>query len=156
MQPIKERLMTILLDSTDPDWLKDMANSYEKGGLAKVVGCNVALQLPLVDARVQKTMHSLIQNKIIKHKFDHAWIMRLIDEGKVRELSMFESVNSYRGYMGELDIDGVAGVSTLSKYYNTVDGEFPNWTFSDKNDNFERLRRINVARCFLAAFVKGT
>lgn len=147
--------MTIYLDSTDAEWLKDMAHSYEKGGLAKVVGCDATLQLPLVDARVEKAMHSLIRNKNIKHKFDHAWIMRLIDEGKIRELSMFESVNSYRGYMGELDIDGVAGVSTLSKYYNYVDGEFPNWTFSDTKDNHERLRRINVARCFLAAFIKG-
>ena len=79
----------------------------------------------------------------------------VIDEGEIKELSMFESVNSYRGYMEELGIDGVAGVSTLSKYYNTVDGKFPNWTFSDTNDNYERLRRINVARCFLAAFIKG-
>jgi len=147
--------MTIFLESTDADWLKDLAYSYEKGGIAKVVGCNVTLQLPLVDARVQKAMHSLIRDKVIKHKFDHAWIMRLIDEGVIKELSMFESVNSYRGYMEELGIDGVAGVSTLSKYYNTVDGKFPNWTFSDTNDNYERLRRINVARCFLAAFIKG-
>ena len=108
--------MTIFLESTDADWLKDLAYSYEKGGIAKVVGCNVTLQLPLVDARVQKAMHSLIRDKVIKHKFDHAWIMRLIDEGEIKELSMFESVNSYRGYMEELGIDGVAGVSTLSKY----------------------------------------
>jgi hypothetical protein len=92
---------------------------------------------------------------LVKHKYDHAWIMHLIDEGGIKGIEPFYSEKSYINYMHELGIDEVAGVSTLNQYYNTVSGCFPNWTFSDTQDNFERLRRVNVARNFVVGFVKG-
>lgn len=147
--------MTIILDPTDPEWKKRIAYSYEEGEIAKVVECDTTLQLPSVDARVQYVMNSLNQNNVIRKKYDHAWIMHLIDEGMIKELQPFYSENSYRRYMQELGVEGVAGVSTLNQYYNTVSGSFPNWTFSDTADNYERLRRVNVARCFCAAFKKS-
>ena len=147
--------MTIILDPTDPEWKKRIAYSYEEGEIAKVVECDTTLQLPSVDARVQYAMNSLNQDNVIKKKYDHAWIMHLIDEGMIKELQPFYSENSYRRYMQELGVEGVAGVSTLNQYYNTISGSFPNWTFSDTADNYERLRRVNVARCFCAAFKKS-
>ena len=147
--------MTIILDPTDPEWKKRIAYSYEEGEIAKVVECDTTLQLPSVDARVQYAMNSLNQDNVIKKKYDHAWIMHLIDEGMIKELKPFYSENSYRRYMQELDVEGVASVSTLNQYYNTVSGSFPNWTFSDTADNYERLRRVNVARYFYAAFNKS-
>ncbi len=147
--------MTIILDPTDPEWKKRIAYSYEEGEIAKVVECDTTLQLPSVDARVQYAMNSLNQDNVIKKKYDHAWIMHLIDEGRIKELQPFYSENSYRRYMQELGVEGVAGVSTLNQYYNTISGSFPNWTFSDTADNYERLRRVNVARCFCAAFKKS-
>ena len=147
--------MTIYLDPTDPEWKKRIAYSYEEGDIAKVVECDATLQLPSVDVRVQNAIKCLNRDKIIRKKYDHAWIMHAIDEGKIKEISPFYSVNSYRGYMNELGIEGVAGVSTLNQYYNTVSGCFPDWTFSDTTDNYERLRRVNVARRFCSAFWKG-
>lgn len=147
--------MTIILDPTDPEWKKRIAYSYEEGEIAKVVECDTTLQLPSVDARVQYAMNSLNQDNVIKKKYDHAWIMHLIDEGRIKELQPFYSENSYRRYMQELGVEGVAGVSTLNQYYNTISGSFPNWTFSDTADNYERLRRVNVAMCFCAAFKKS-
>ena len=147
--------MTIILDPTDPEWKKRIAYSYEEGEIAKVVECDTTLQLPSVDTRVQYAMNSLNQDNVIKKKYDHAWIMHLIDEGRIKELPPFYSENSYRRYMQELDVEGVASVSTLNQYYNTVSGSFPNWTFSDTADNYERLRRVNVARYFYAAFNKS-
>ena len=147
--------MTIILDPTDPEWKKRIAYSYEEGEIAKVVECDTTLQLPSVDARVQYAMNSLNQDNVIKKKYDHAWIMHLIDEGMIKELQPFYSENSYRRYMQELGVEGVAGVSTLNQYYNTISGSFPNWTFSDTADNYERLRRVNVAMCFCAAFKKS-
>ena len=129
--------MTIILDSTDPEWIKSQAYFYEKGNMAKVVECDATLQLPSVDVRVQNAMNCLIHDNIIKHKYDHAWIMHLIDEGGLK------------------GINGVASVSTLNQYYNTVSGCFPNWTFSDTKDNDERLRRVNIGNRFRVAFVKG-
>ena len=147
--------MTIILESTDPEWIKGQAFFYEEMHMAKVVECHATLQLPSVDAKVKNAMYCLIHDKVIKNKYDHAWIMRLIDEGIIEGLPMFDSVNSYCEYMNELEVDGVAKVSTLSQYYKTVSGNYPEWTFSDTNDNFERLRRVNVARRFLVAFTKG-
>lgn len=146
--------MTIILDPTDPEWKKRIAYSYEEGNIAKVVEGDATLQLPSVDARVQYAMNCLNQENVIRKKYDHAWIMRLIDEGEIKEISPFYSENCYRGYMHELGIEGVAGVSTLNQYYNTVSGKFPNWTFSDTTNNYERIRRVNVARRFYAAFMK--
>lgn len=147
--------MTIILDSTDPEWIKSQAYFYEKGNMAKVVECDATLQLPSVDARVQNAMNCLIHDNIIKHKYDHAWIMHLIDEGGIKGIEPFYSEKSYINYMHELGINGVASVSTLNQYYNTVSGCFPDWTFSDTNDNDERLRRVNIGNRFRVAFVKG-
>jgi hypothetical protein len=147
--------MTIILDSADPEWIKSQAYFYEKGDMAKVVECDATLQLPSVDARVQNAMYCLINDGIIKHKYDHAWIMHLIDEGGIKEIEPFYSEKSYINYMHELGINGVPGVSTLNQYYNTVSGCFPDWTFSDTKDNDERLRRVNIGNRFRVAFVKG-
>ena len=148
--------MTIILDSTDTE--EHQATIRFLGELwddAEVVECNATLQLPSVDARVQYAMNCLNQENVLRKKYDHAWIMHLIDESIIKELKPFYSENSYRGYMHELGIEGVAGVSTLNQYYNTVSGSFPNWTFSDTTDNFERLRRVNVAWRFCSAFTEG-
>jgi hypothetical protein len=49
----------------------------------------------------------------------------------------------------------VAGVSTLSEYYNKVSGDYPNWEFTDTDNRNERLRRINVAGMFYSAYLNG-
>lgn len=147
--------MTVIFDSTDTEKQKTIMRGFHVWENASIVECDTTLQLPSVDARVQYAMNSLNQDNVIKKKYDHAWIMHLIDEGRIKELQPFYSENSYRRYMQELGVEGVAGVSTLNQYYNTISGSFPNWTFSDTADNYERLRRVNVARCFCAAFKKS-
>lgn len=147
--------MTIFLEPTDKDEEKSLARVYESWGKAKVVECDAILQLPTVDARVQAAIQCLEKEGTIKRKYDHAWIMRFVDEGKIKGLSPFYSEGCYIRYMNELGIKGVAGISTLNQYYNTVEGEYPNWTFTDTNDNGERIRRVNVVRRFLTVFLRG-
>ncbi|WP_143025593.1 hypothetical protein [Prevotella sp. tc2-28] len=130
------------------DWLR----CGQKMGWVKVVEQVSSLQLPDIDLRMQKIFHELEAKKIIKHKYDYAWIMQLIDEKKIEEVAPFKTVPSFRSYLLQLGIE-VAGVSTLSQYYNTVTGDYPNWEFTDTDNRGERLRRINVAGKFYAAYL---
>lgn len=124
----------------------------QKLGWVKAVERVSSLQLPDIDLRMQKIFHELEAKKIIKHKYDYAWIMQLIDEKKIEEVAPFKTVPSFRSYLLQLGIK-VAGVSTLSQYYNTVTGDYPNWEFTDTDNRSERLRRINVAGMFYAAYL---
>lgn len=80
--------------------------------------------------------------------------MQLIAEEKIKEVAPFKTVPSFRSYLLQLGIR-VAGVSTLSEYYNKVSGDYPNWVFTDTDDRGECLRRINVAGMFYAAYLKS-
>lgn len=132
------------------DWLR----CGQKMGWVKVVEQVSPLQLPDIDRRMQKIFHELEEEKVIKHKYDYVWIMQLIAEKKIEEVAPFNSVPNFRSYLLLLDIK-VAGVSTLSQYYNTVSGDYPNWEFTDTDDRGECLRRINVAGMFYAAYRKS-
>ena len=123
-------------------------------GWVKTVEQVSPLQLPDIDQRMQKIFHELEAENVIKHKYDYAWIMQLIAEKKIEEVAPFKTVPSFRSYLLQLGIN-VAGVSTLSQYYNTVSGDYPNWEFTDTDDRGERLRRINVAGYFYAAYLKS-
>ena len=123
-------------------------------GWVKAVEKVSPLQLPDIDQRMQMIFHELEAEKVIKHKYDYAWIMQLIAEKKIEEVAPFKTVPSFRSYLLQLGIN-VAGVSTLSEYYNTVSGDYPNWEFTDTDDRGERLRRINVAGMFYSAYLNG-
>ena len=126
----------------------------QKLGWVKAVERVSSLQLPDIDLRMQKIFHELEEEKVIKHKYDYVWIMQLIAEKKIEEVAPFKTVPSFRSYLLQLGIK-VAGVSTLSQYYNTVTGDYPNWEFTDTDDRGECLRRINVAGMFYAAYRKS-
>lgn len=131
-------------------WLK----LGQQMGWVKAVERVSPLQLPDIDQRMQMIFHELEEEMVIKHKYDYVWIMQLIAEKKIKEVAPFKTVPSFRSYLLQLGIN-VAGVSTLSEYYNTVSGDYPNWEFTDTDDRNERLRRINVAGMFYSAYLNG-
>jgi len=131
-------------------WLK----LGQQMGWVKAVERVSPLQLPDIDQRMQMIFHELEEEMVIKHKYDYVWIMQLIAEKKIEEVAPFKTVPSFRSYLLQLGIN-VAGVSTLSEYYNTVSGDYPNWEFTDTDDRNERLRRINVAGMFYSAYLNG-
>ena len=131
-------------------WLK----LGQQMGWVKAVERVSPLQLPDIDQRMQMIFHELEEEMVIKHKYDYVWIMQLIAEKKIKEVAPFKTVPSFRSYLLQLGIN-VAGVSTLSEYYNTVSGDYPNWEFTDTDDRNEQLRRINVAGMFYSAYLNG-
>ena len=58
-------------------------------------------------------------------------------------------------FLEQMGVEKLPGCTTLEDAYKTIDGNFPDWTFSDTQDPGKIIRRINVARRFLSAFTKG-
>jgi len=105
--------------------------------------------------RARLALRIVIDEGLIRHKGDYAYINKLIDEGKVKNLYMFESSKTFRCFLEELGVEILPGCTTVDEAYRRVDGEFPNWTFTDTKDPGKVIRRINVAKRFLSAFNKG-
>ena len=147
--------MAIHLILPDTEANRLLAKSFQSNGWAEIAESDDSLQLASVDERMKHAMDCLKQEGKLAHKYDPVWIMQFINEGGIKEKLTFYSVPSFRNYLLEIGVEDVAGVSTLSQYKNTIEGKFPDWTFTDTEDAFERVRRVNIARRFSSAYVKG-
>lgn len=136
---------------------RSMAQALELGFNATVAESDSSQQLASVDQRMKQVLEMLQREGTLVHKYDHVWIMRYINEEHIKKMGLFFcSIKSFRDYLTQyMDCQQPASQSTLSYYYSCGEGRFPEWTFSDTKDATERLRRVNVARRFAAAFIKG-
>ena len=142
---------------SDDEAGKAMAHALQLNGLAMVVESESSPQLASVDERVKHALDCLKREGTLVHGYDYVWIMRYINEEHIKKTGLFFcSVKSYRDYITFfMENTTIAGVSTLSQYYSSGEGRFPEWTFTDTRDAAERLRRVNVAARFAAVFIKG-
>ena len=67
----------------------------------------------------------------------------------------FYTPKDFLDYMRELNFDGLLGRSTVYDTIAKVQGKYPDWTFSDAPKASEALRRKNLVRLFLSAFVRA-
>lgn len=149
-------MMAIHLILPDTEANRMLAKSFQMNGMAEIAESDDSLQLPSVDERMKHAMDCLKQEGKLVHKYDPIWIMQFIMEGGIKEKGLtFYTVPSFRNYLLEIGVKDVAGVSTLSQYKNTIVGRFPDWTFTDTDDAYERVRRVNIARRFSSIYVKG-
>ena len=134
-----------------------LAEFLKVSGFAEIVEIDESLQLAPVDERMKQALLSLKREGMIHHGYDYVWVMRYLNEKFSRKGDLFfDSVKSFREYLTDcLGIEGVPQVSTLSLYYNRVEGKYPDWTFSDTNDHTEQVHRGNVARRFASVFIRG-
>lgn len=105
--------------------------------------------------RARLALRIVIDEGLIRFKGDYAYINKLIDENKVKGLHMFESSKTFRLFLEQMGVEKLPGCTTIEDAYKIIEGNFPNWTFTDTNDSGKMIRRINVARRFLSAFTKG-
>ena len=129
-----------------------LAEALKANGLAEVELESVDPTSLSVEERFLKALLALQEEGLIKHKYDYAWLLAAINQGIVDDKSKFISVKSFIDYVKGLGIGGVAGNSTLTLYRGYVCGKFPDWCFSDKCDNREKIRRINLIKRFLILF----
>ena len=105
--------------------------------------------------RARLALRIVMDEGLIRFKGDYAYINKLIDENKVKGMHMFESSKTFRLFLEQMGVEKLPGCTTIEDAYKIIEGNFPNWTFTDTNDSGKMIRRINVARRFLSAFTKG-
>ena len=91
---------------------------------------------------------------LLVNRYDFAWLYAAVQEGQLKGIEKYKSVNSFRQHLINIGIKNVPCNSTISGSFSCLRKEYPNWVFSDC-DTTERQRRINVAKRFLCLFTKG-
>jgi hypothetical protein len=154
--------MSIIMELPDKEGVRELAEALTKIAEASYVVYDDTLQLPSVDSAVKNAILQMQreakENKLKLNRYDYVWLMIYFkekhDSGKFP--LFFESVQNFRDYLvKELGISGIGSVSLMSQYGNYQFGRFPEWTFTDKGDDYERLRRVNIVNRFLSIFVKN-
>ena len=106
----------------------------------------------MVDEQVKKAVMTLKSEGVLKYLYDYTWLMVVMNQTK--GLPSFDTPQSFVTYLKGLQLADLPDVSSVKKAYGYVYGDFPNWTFQDK-DTTEANRRINVAKRFLNIYRKG-
>ena len=91
---------------------------------------------------------------VLVHRYDFAWLYAAFQEGQLKGIEKYKSVNSFRQHLINIGIKKVPSNSTISCWYGYLRHEYPDWVFSDC-DGTEGQRRINVAKRFLSLYNKG-
>ena len=91
---------------------------------------------------------------LLVNRYDFAWLYAAIQEGQLKGIEKYKSVNSFRQHLINIGIKKVPSNSTISCWYGYLHQKYPYWVFSDC-DATERQRRINVAKRFLSLYNKG-
>ena len=91
---------------------------------------------------------------LMVNRYDFAWLYAAIQEGQLKGIEKYKSVNSFRKHLINIHIKNVPSNSTISCWYGYLHHKYPDWEFSDC-DATEGQRRINVAKRFLSLFNKG-
>ena len=91
---------------------------------------------------------------LLVNRYDHSWLYAAVQEGLLKGIEKFHSVDSFRRHLTNIGIVNVPSNSTISGRYGCLRRKYPDWSFSDC-DATETQRRINVAKRFLSLFLKG-
>lgn len=99
--------------------------------------------------REMQNMHAF------RYPRDYAFLMIAINEGAVKGLPFFYTPMDFLDYMKQSEIENLPGRSTIYETIEKVKGRYPDWTFTDAPKAREILRRKNLVKLFLSAFVKA-
>ena len=108
----------------------------------------------LLDKCFHEAVSELRKDKVFRRKGEYGYIMLALNDNVTKGFFFYSPIE-YLDYLKELGIDRIPSKSTMYNTINNVSGHYPNWTFSDNPDNFERLRRNNIIVRFLSAFNKA-
>lgn len=109
-----------------------------------------------LDVCIEQAVRELLKNKVIRKPSDYTYIMQVINDKQVKDAPYFHTPDVFIGYLELLGFNGLPGRTTLYDTRKIMSGAYPNWVFNDPQvDVIETLRRNNVARQFLSAFLKA-
>ena len=123
---------------------------------AKIIDKGVLIDTrAAVDLCVVEAIRELREDMVFKRPSDYAYIMIAANEEAIKGMRFFYSPQEYIDYLRQLEIRMIPGRSTIYDAIARTCGRYPNWTFTDHPSETEILRRKNVVRRFLSAFVKA-
>ena len=107
------------------------------------------------DAYVLSAIREMRQTLAFRYPCDYAYLMVAMNESVVKGLPFFYTPKDFIDYMREADFDNLPGRSTVYNTIAKVKGKYPDWTFTDDPKASEALRRKNLIKQFLSAFVRA-
>ena len=90
-----------------------------------------ASEMLTVDERVRKAVLTLKSEGVLRHLYDYTWLMVVMNQ--TEGLPSFDTPQSFVTYLEGLQLADLPEVSSVKKAYGNVLGDFPNWTFPDRD-----------------------
>lgn len=112
-------------------------------------------QAPAADkeARVRQAVDTARQDPSFRHLYDYAWIRTAMMDDRVG--ITFTTDADFLAYLKALGVSPLPSRSTLSRYMSAARRQGGETIYTDTADRRETVRRNNVARRFLAAYLSG-
>ena len=107
------------------------------------------------DAYVVSAIREMRQTLAFRYPCDYAYLMVAMNESVVKGLPFFYTPKDFIDYMREADFDNLPGRTTIYDTIAKVQGKYPDWTFADAPKASEALRRKNIVKRFLSAFLRA-
>ena len=108
-----------------------------------------------IDAYVASAIREMRQTLAFRYPCDYAYLMVAMNESVVKGLPFFYTPKDFIDYMREADFDHLPGRTTIYDTMAKVQGKYPDWTFTDAPKASEALRRKNLIKQFLSAFMRA-
>ena len=117
--------------------------------------CDTGDKKLAMDGFVATAIREMRQRLAFRSPCDYAYLMVAMNESVIKGLPFFYTPKDFIDYMREADFDNLPGRSTVYNTIAKVKGKYPDWTFTDDPKASEALRRKNLIKQFLSAFVRA-
>ena len=104
-----------------------------------------------LDKCFHEALMEIRRDRVLRTRGDYAYIMLALNDHVVDGFYFYSPLD-FLDYMLQLGIDCLPGKSIIYDTVKKVGKHYPNWSFSDKPDMNERLRRNNIVVRFVSAF----
>ena len=145
--------MRVIIEPSDSAEKRMMAKALEANLLATFEEELVSRGSP--DERLALALRQLLERGVLRRQYDYAWLLQLVNEGRVAGMMPLRSPQKWIDYLRQLGFTHLPSRVTLSDAVSTMRGQWDHWTFADTSCQQETLRRNNVARQFLSAYNKA-
>ena len=117
--------------------------------------CDTGDKKLTMDGYVTSAIREMRQTLAFRHPCDYAYLMVAMNQSVVKGLPFFYTPKDFIEYMREADFDNLPGRTTIYDTIAKVEGKYPDWTFTDAPKASEALRRKNLVKRFLSAFMRA-
>ena len=108
-----------------------------------------------IDRYVALAISEMRHDLAFKNPCDYAYLMVAMNQSVVKGLPFFYTPKDFIDYMRQSDFDNLPGRTTIYDTIGKIKGKYPDWTFTDTPKASEALRRKNLVKRFLSAFMRA-